>query len=162
MADIEIYSVETSNIGRGRRPSSILSWRDWINRYPSLPHPINVLSSTRCGAEMLTWPCPTYHSTLPTKRRRYIALSEDNTLSMTFDVKWDTETLQWHLQMYLTSNDTNVQMFTMQQFSALSIVFLFESNGMFSRAADKCSPRVEYEIYSPLTSSLAIYLPLAR
>ena len=28
MADMEIYSVETSNIGRGRRPSSILSWRD--------------------------------------------------------------------------------------------------------------------------------------
>ena len=81
------------------------------SRYPPWPHPINVLSSTRCGAEMLTWPCPTYHSTLPTKRRRYIALSEDNTLSMTFDVKWDTETLQWHLQMYLTSNDTSKKIF---------------------------------------------------
>ena len=28
MADIKIYSVETSNIRRGRRPSWILSWRD--------------------------------------------------------------------------------------------------------------------------------------
>ena len=31
MADIKIYSVETSIIRRGRRPSWIIAWRDWIN-----------------------------------------------------------------------------------------------------------------------------------
>ena len=51
--------------------------------------------SSRCGAEMLSWPCPTYHSTLPTKRRRYIALSEDNTLSMMSNV-----TLQWYRDIW--------------------------------------------------------------